>query len=176
MIRSALILLVLLGAYWLALSGYLDNPVLLTVGAISVVLVVAMVARMNIMDTETVPYFHGKSLGYFAWMFVQITKSNVEVVKTVLSPDMEISPKMIKVPMPQSTDLGRVTFANSITLTPGTVSVEMQDDVILVHALLASMTDQKAFADMGERAAWAVSDPMLGKIVQHKDGQNKGSK
>jgi len=176
MIRSALILLVLLGAYWLALSGYLDNPVLLTVGAISVVLVVAMVMRMKIMDTETVPYIHGKSLGYFAWMFVQITKSNVEVVKAVLSPDMEISPKMTKVPMPQSTDLGRVTFANSITLTPGTVSVEMQDDVILVHALLASMTDPKAFAEMGERAAWAVSDPMSGNNIQHKDGQNKGGK
>jgi len=78
--------------------------------------------------------------------------------------------------MPHSTDLGRVTFANSITLTPGTVSVEMQDDVILVHALLASMTDPKAFADMGERAAWAVSDPMLsdpmsGKSVPRKDNK-----
>ncbi|PHS42051.1 MAG: cation:proton antiporter [Robiginitomaculum sp.] len=176
MIRSALVLLVLLSAFWLALSGYLDNPVLLTVGAISVLLVVAMVWRMKIIDTETVPYLHGKSLGYFAWMFVQITKSNIEVVKAVLSPDMEISPKLTKVPMPHSTDLGRVTFANSITLTPGTVSVEMQDDVILVHALLASMTDPKAFADMGERAAWAVSDPMLsdpmsGKSVPRKDNK-----
>ena len=166
MIRSALILLVLLGAYWLALSGYLDNPVLLTVGAISVVLVVAMVMRMEIMDTETAPYFHGKSLGYFAWMFVQITKSNVEVVKAILSPDMEISPTMTKVPMPHSTDIGRVAFANSITLTPGTVAIEMQDDTILVHALLTSMTDQKAFAEMGERAAWAVSDPMSGNNIR----------
>ncbi len=169
--RSALVLLVLLAGYWLALSGYLDNPVLLSVGAISVVLVVAMVWRMGIIDTETVPYIHGKSLGYFAWMFVQITKSNIDVVKAVLSPDMEISPKLTKVPLPHSTDLGRVTFANSITLTPGTVSVEMQDDVILVHALLASMTDQKAFADMGERAAWAVSDPMSGKAAPQKDSK-----
>lgn len=168
MVRYLVILTIVLILYWLLLSGYLHNPVLLTMGAISVLAVLALSARMRILDNETVPYFHGKALGYFVWLFKEIVGANMAVVKAVLSPDMQISPKMTKVPMKQSTDLGRVTFANSITLTPGTISVEMLEDKILVHALLTEMTDPKGFAEMGERAGWAVSDPMLGTIGQEK--------
>ncbi len=47
-------------------------------------------------------------------------------------------------------------FANSITLTPGTVSVDLGDDHILVHALLSEMSDPDDFAEMSERSSWAV--------------------
>lgn len=164
MIRSALVLLIVLVAFWLMLSGYLHEPVLLILGALSVLTVLGLSARMKIFDAETAPYIHGKALGYYVWLFIEIVKANMTVVKAVLSPDMEVSPKMTAVPMKQSTDLGRVTFANSITLTPGTIAVEMGEDSILVHALLAEMTDAEAFAEMGERAAWAVSDPMMARI------------
>ena len=166
MIRSIVVLMIVLAAYWLTLSGYLDKPVLLIMGVISVLIVLGLSIRMKILDAETVPYFHGKALGYYVWLFVEIIKANMAVVRAVLSPDMEISPKTTVVPMKQSTDLGRVTFANSITLTPGTIAVEMCEDTILVHALLAEMTDADGFAEMGERAGWAVSDPMLGTIEQ----------
>ena len=162
MIRSALVLLIVLTAFWLMLSGYLHDPILLTMGVISVVTVLGLTARMKIIDDETAPYIHGKAPVYFVWLFVEIVKANMAVVKAVMSPDMEISPKMTNVPMKQSTDLGRVVFANSITLTPGTIAVEMDEDNILVHALLAEMTDPEGFAEMGKRAGWAVSDPMQG--------------
>ena len=168
MIRSALVLLVILVAYWLMLSGYLHNPVLLTLGAISVVIVLGLSVRMKIIDAETAPYINVMALGYFVWLFIEIIKANMAVVKAVLSPNMEISPKTTKVPMKQSTDLGRVTFANSITLTPGTIAVEMCDDKILVHALLSEMTAASGFAEMGERAGRAVSDPMQDHLVQGK--------
>lgn len=164
MIRSIVVLLIVLVAYWLMLSGYLDEPVLLIMGVISVLVVLGLAFRMKILDAETAPYVHGKALGYFVWLFVEIIKANMAVVKAVLSPDMEISPKTTRVPIKQSTDLGRVTFANSITLTPGTIAVEMCEDTILVHALLAEMTDADGFAEMGDRAGWAVSDPMSGKL------------
>jgi len=166
MIRSALVLLVILVAYWLMLSGYLYNPVLLTLGAISVLIVLGLSVRMKIIDAETAPYINVKALGYFVWLFIEIIKANMAVVKAVLSPNMEVTPKMTKVPMKQSTDLGRVTFANSITLTPGTIAVEMCDDKILVHALLSEMTAASGFAEMGERAGRAVSDPMQDNLVQ----------
>jgi multicomponent Na+:H+ antiporter subunit E len=160
LVKSGLILIIVLVAYWLTLSGYFDHPVLFVTGGLSVLAVVFLAARMKILDTETVPYVHGKSLGYYTWLFKEIGKANVAVVKAVLSPDMEISPTLVKVKMDHATDLGRTVFANSITLTPGTISVEMSENSILVHALLEDMTDPRGFAEMGERAAWSVSDPM----------------
>lgn len=81
-----------------------------------------------------------------------------KVKNAVLSPNLEISPTLTKIPTPQTTDIGRVMFANSITLTPGTVSVDIQDDHILVHALLSEMSDPADFREMGERAAWAIGE------------------
>ena len=163
MVRSAVILLVILVLYWFTLSGYFDHTVLFVTGGISVLLVVGLSARMKLLDTEGVPYVHGKAFGYYVWLFVEIVKANMAVVKAVLSPDMEISPTMITVKTNHDTDMGRIMFANSITLTPGTISVEICEGEILVHALLKDMTDPAAFADMGERAGWAVSDSMSGK-------------
>ena len=168
MVRSGIILLLVLVAYWLTLSGYFDHPVLFVTGSISVLLVVGLCSRMKILDSETAPYFHGKSIGYFVWLGKEIVKANVSVVKAVMSPDMKISPKIIKVKMDHETDLGRTIFANSITLTPGTISVELEEGKILVHALLEDMTDPKGFAEMGERAAWAVNDPLKGKLLENK--------
>ena len=160
MAKSAFTLLLVLVLYWFALSGYFDHTVLLVTGGISILIVIGLSARMKILDVETTPYLRFKSLSYFAWLFKEIAKANMTVVKAVLSPDMEISPSIFKVKMDQGTDLGRTTFANSITLTPGTISVEMAEGEILVHALLDEMTDLEGFADMGARSGRAVSDPM----------------
>jgi len=176
MIKSALVLLVVLVAYWLMLSGYLHKPVLLIMGVISILVVLGLSLRMKILDRETAPYMNVKVLGYFVWLFKEITKSNLVVIKAVLSPNMEISPKITKVPMKQSTDLGRVTFANSITLTPGTIAVEMCEDKIIVHALLAKMATASGFKEMGERAGRAVNDPMQDNVEQGDEGIAKRGK
>lgn len=158
--KSAATLLFVLVLYWFALSGYFDHPVLFVTGGLSVLAVVGLAARMKILDEETTPYLRFKSLGYFIWLFKEIVKANMAVVRAVLSPDMEISPSMFKVKTNHGTDLGRTTFANSITLTPGTISVEMEEGEIMVHALLDELTDLEGFNDMGQRAGVAVADPM----------------
>jgi len=160
LLRSALILILGLTATWLTLSGYF-KPMLLILGAISIVLVLFMCFRMKIMDRETVPYSSTpQTLSYFVWLFIEIVKANMSVVKAVLSPDMEISPTLTKVPTPQKTDIAKTMFANSITLTPGTVSVDLTDKHILVHALLSEMSDPADFEEMGVRAAWAVDEEL----------------
>ena len=156
----------MLVAYWLTLSGYFDHPILFITGAISVLLVVGLCWRMRILDDETVPYVHFKAIPYFFWLFKEIVKANMAVVKAVLSPDMNISPTWVKVKMDHETDLGRTIFANSITLTPGTISVHLEEGEILVHALLEEMTDAAGFQEMSERAGWSVNDPMHGKLLQ----------
>jgi len=154
--RYALILTLAMIATWLTLSGYFI-PMILTFGAISISIVVWMCRRMGILDHETVPYMTVlQTLSYYVWLFIEIIKANMQVVKAVLSPDLEVSPTLVKIPLASDADLAEAMFANSITLTPGTVSVDMQPDYILVHALLEEMSAPEDFAEMGERAAWAV--------------------
>ena len=114
---------------------------------------------MRILDEETAPYFTTpQTLVYFRWLFGEIIKANLAVVRAVLSPGLNVSPTLVRIPTPQNTDIGKVMFANSITLTPGTVSVDVQDDHILVHALLSEMSDPADFVDMAERSAWAIGE------------------
>lgn len=161
--RFAIILALALAATWLVLSGYFDNPLILTLGALSIAFVLWMCSRMKILDRETVPYeTMPQTMSYFSWLFAEIVKANMAVVKAVLSPDLEVSPTLTKIPLNSESDVAKTMFANSITLTPGTVSVNMEDDHILVHALLKEMSKPADFAEMGERSAWAVGDAVEG--------------
>ncbi len=147
-----------LAATWLTLSGYF-KPMLLSLGVISIFFVIWMCKRMRILDEETAPYITvPQTLSYFTWLFSEIVKANVGVVRAVLAPDMKVSPTLTRIPTPQKTDMGKVMFANSITLTPGTVSVDIQDDHILVHALLSEMSAPEDFAEMAERSAMAIGE------------------
>ena len=160
--RYAFILTLAMIAAWLTLSGYFI-PMILTFGVISIAIVVWMARRMRILDGETVPYGTiAQTLSYFTWLFAEIVKANVQVVKAVLKPDLEVSPTLVKVPLNTDVDIAETMFANSITLTPGTVAVDMQPDHILVHALLEDMSAPEGFAEMEQRSAWAVGHKIEG--------------
>ena len=75
------------------------------------------------------------ALRYLGWLTLEVIRSNLDVSRRVLSPRLPISPTLVWVPASQKTELGRVIFANSITLTPGTVSIDVQENEIEVHAL-----------------------------------------
>ena len=91
-------------------------------------------------------------LGYVGLpLAVEIAKSNIAVTKTILSSSMPIKQNLFNVPYTQRTDLGQVIFANSITLTPGTVTVETEDGHFLVHALSYSHDDLEALGGMDRR-------------------------
>ena len=122
-----------------------------------------MCRRMNILDGETVPYLMSlQTISYFVWLFAEIVKANMQVIKAVLSPDLEVPPTLVKIPLNTDADIAETMFANSITLTPGTVSVDMQPDHILVHALLEDMSAPEDFEEMEKRAAWAVGHKIEG--------------
>ena len=74
-------------------------------------------------------------IGYLPWLTVEIIKSNIDVAKRVWHPDLPISPTIITVKASQKTALGLVLHANSITLTPGTLSIDVEDGEIEVHSL-----------------------------------------
>ncbi len=129
-------------AFWLLMSGMFE-PLLLGAGVLSVVAVVALVRRMEVVDHEGHPVHLGwRALTYFPWLMVQILKSSWDVAGIILTPAMPISPTLRRTKASQKTPVGMVAFANSITLTPGTISVETGDGEVLVHALtVAGMED-----------------------------------
>ena len=85
---------------------------------------------------------------YFVWLLGEIAKANWTVAKAIMTPDMPIRQHFFEVPFSQRSDLARTVFANSITLTPGTITVEVEDDAFLVHAVGYKDDDPQALAKM----------------------------
>jgi multicomponent Na+:H+ antiporter subunit E len=144
---------VVLYALWFLLSGHTD-PLLLTFGLLSTALCLWLAWRMDVADHEGVPVYLGlRTPLYWPWLAVQMAKSNVDVAKRILDPSLPISPTTVRIRTPQRTPLGRVVYANSITLTPGTVSMSIDADSILVHALTEENARELEEGEMGRRVA-----------------------
>jgi multicomponent Na+:H+ antiporter subunit E len=143
-----------LAAIWLLLSGHFDHPLLLAFGAASVLLCIFASSRAGALDEEGAPlHLMPRIFGYWLWLSGEIVKANATVLRQALAVSPKLSPKLVRVPVSARTNVGRVTFANSITLTPGTVSIDLDDDTILVHGLTEALADEGALADMGARVA-----------------------
>ena len=128
-------LCVVLTAVWLLWSGHY-KPLFLGFGAFSVGLVLFLSIRMNVVDDEGAPLdIPFRALAYVPWLVVQILLANVSVIRCILTPGRSISPRMVRIDGKPQTQLGRAILANSITLTPGTVTVDVDDDHYDVHAL-----------------------------------------
>lgn len=144
-------LFAVLYATWLLLSGIWE-PFLLISGAVSCLIVVVIAHRMDLIDKEGHPIqLTWRALYYFPWLFWQIALSNWMVLRLVLHPGLPISPTAGWVPAGQKTSVGLVTFANSITLTPGTVSLTVHDDSIHVHALTRAALADLEGGEMNRR-------------------------
>ncbi|PVV11774.1 MAG: DNA topoisomerase IV, partial [gamma proteobacterium symbiont of Ctena orbiculata] len=126
----------LLFLFWISLSGHLE-PLLLGLGVASVALTVFLSHRMNVIDHESYPlHLSLKFPGFFLYLLREVVKANIDVATRVLRwRGTSISPQMIDIPQPQESDLGAVIYANSITLTPGTVTIRLSKDSLTVHAL-----------------------------------------
>lgn len=100
-------------------------------------LVVLLALRMDVVDHEGHPlHLDPKALViYWCWLLREIIVSNIYVCRLIVNPSMPISPTVIALRSSQSSDLSRVIFANSITLTPGTVTIDVDGDITEVHAI-----------------------------------------
>ncbi len=120
---------------WVVLSGYFQ-PLLLVLGVVSTLIVLFIALRMEVVDRESHPVHLTLRLPlYWLWLLWEIVKSNVVVARLIWSPSLPISPTVFQVPTSQKSQLGQVVYANSITLTPGTVSMTLENNQVRVHAL-----------------------------------------
>ena len=140
-------------ALWFLLSGFFDKATLVAFGAFSVAVTLWFSERAETVDREGVPtsVFPG-IIPYLGWLFLEIGTANVAVAREVLKREIKLAPKLIRVPADQPSDLTRTIFANSVTLTPGTVTVDVREDALLIHALDESFADVAAIAEMGAKA------------------------
>lgn len=133
--KHALGLIATLTVFWLALSGHY-TPMLLGFGALSIALVVVLARRMHIIDHEgQISGLRPRILIYWLWLGVEILKSAWRVTTIIWRGPDAASPTMKRVRNVAADDLHAVIYANSITLTPGTLSVTVDEHEIEVHAL-----------------------------------------
>lgn len=157
MIRSILLLGWLLLA-WLLWSGH-SEALLLALGAASALVVLAIVRRMDLADDEAEPYELLPGLAvYVPWLLWQIARANLHVARLILSPSLPVRPRLMRVRAGQATDLGKVIHANSITLTPGTIALDVRGDTILVHALDAASAAGLRSGEMDRRVSGLERD------------------
>lgn len=151
-IGRRLVFVLVLGALWLLLSGYFTKATLVAFGVFSVAVTLWFSDRAEVVDREGVPtsIFPG-IFGYTAWLLLEIGKSNVMVAREVLKPTINLAPKLFRVQASQPSDLTRTIFANSVTLTPGTVTVDVRHDSLLIHALDEAFADEEGIGDMGAK-------------------------
>ena len=152
MIIKALLLFVFYFVIWLLLSGHYD-PLLLTLGVLSCITCLYVTWKAKFIDEEGLPLHLLIRLPiYTLWLFKEIIKANIDTAKIIIinNPD----PQNFRVKSSQKTEAGKVTYANSITLTPGTVTTVLDGDILEVHALSSDMADDVKSGVMDKKVSW----------------------
>ncbi len=137
--------------FWLVLSGH-SEPLILGSGVFSCVLVSYLAWRMDREDLYVFPIrFSWRAPAYVVYMIGEIVKANVNVVRIILNPKLPISPIMVPFRATMKSDFYRVIYANSITLTPGTITTGTDGDILRVHALTWHDVDGREEDEMARR-------------------------
>jgi multicomponent Na+:H+ antiporter subunit E len=146
-------------AFWLLLSGYF-TPFLMLAGAGSAAAVVWIAHRMDVADREGHPIHVGPAVFlYWPWLVKEIVKSAWNVTKIIVHPDLPVSPTLVRFKPLQKTDVGLVIHANSITLTPGTITVEADPGEFLVHGITRDAAQGCIDSEMDRRVAACEGRP-----------------
>jgi len=142
---------VFVSAFWLILSGHY-TALILGLGVLSVLIVIWFLRRMDKVDGEVV--FLRLSLrffGYLGWLFWQVVLSNIDVARRIWAPSLPIQPSWQRLDTKVSTPLEKTLYANSITLTPGTLTTDVKGDHFMVHSLTQAGIDDLRKGEMEAR-------------------------
>ncbi len=145
-------LFVLFFAFWLALSGQ-TKPYLLVCGAATSAGMVYVLRRKGSLEegAQMGWVMAVGSLTYLPWLLLEVIKANLSVARVVWDPSLPIDPRMVRIEPKLTTETGRTILANSITLTPGTVSVTVDQDHLAIHALTKRDAEGLQGGDMEQR-------------------------
>ena len=161
--RALVVTLILV---WAVLSGYYSTkPLILGFGVASIAFVVWLAVRMDRAAGESGWPDNTLAVGlrmifYLPKLLWRMVSANVHVARLVLSPRPKIEQRLVLIDTSLESDLARVIYANSITLTPGTVTLDIRDNQVLVHAIdsesLAGLDDGAIESDVAKLEDSAV--------------------
>lgn len=153
-----LMLLLALAAAWLLWSG-LFKPLLLGLGVASIAITFLIVRRMGYFDNELYALrFSLRLFGYWAWLGKEIIRSSLSVARIVLDPRLPISPRVVELKATARHPVDQVILGNSITLTPGTLALDLHKGVIKVHTLTEAAAQDLMAGEMDRRVAELRAD------------------
>ncbi len=139
---SFLITTIVMFAFWILLSGEFTF-ILITSGVVASLITAYLSHDIFVgkadLKTETGRVF--KFIVYIPWLLWEIILANVEIAYLVLNPKPLVDPQIVRFKNDLKTDLGIVTLAHSITLTPGTVTVEADREEFVIHAIWQKSAD-----------------------------------
>ena len=151
--RYKINLSIVLALFWLLNSGHYTY-LILALGAVSISIVVFITHRMDVVDHESQSINLSLTAPKFGiWLAKEIVVANLTVIKHIWLGNKSISPTVITVKASQKTDVGKVIYANSITLTPGTVALGLVGNKIMVHALIRENIEALESGDMDRRVS-----------------------
>ena len=134
--------------FWVLLNGSLALDTL-GVGII-IAAIIALLSRgamTFLSDFRYTPKAFWAALQYLVFFLGELVKANIKLATIVLSPSLPINPGVVKVRTRLQSPMGRLLLANSITLTPGTLTVEMEGEWLYVHWVTTETTDVDAATD-----------------------------
>ncbi len=134
-LRAQFVLALLLISFWLLWSG-MFTPLLVSLGVLSSLLAVYVVRRMGYFDTQVYALrYNVRLIGFWVWLLREIVRSSIEVARVVLSMPLRLKTEVLEVPVGDLDPVDQALLGNSITLTPGTMTLEVLEDRLVVHAL-----------------------------------------
>ena len=140
--KSIITSLVLLAIFWLMLSGHYTG-LILGFGAVSCIFTIWIAHRMDIFDHEGQPIqnLSPRLLTYYVWLAKEIVISSLTVAKMIVIDGARVKPEVVDLPVDGMNDLEKVIYANSITLTPGTLTIDVDDDWLRVHTVRSDLLE-----------------------------------
>lgn len=161
----SLLLFVSLMAFYVVLSGQIASSFLMGAGVVACLAVTLLAKRLGIVDDEGVPYrWWWGTIKYTPWLLWQIVLSSIYMFKLVWKPRIEVQPRMVVIKHNLQTAYGVSTYMNSITLTPGTVTVDIGKDEFLVHCITKAIADD------------LLSNPEMERRIQAIEGSAGGGR
>ncbi len=148
-----LVLFALLMAAWLLWSG-IFKPLLLVLGVFSCLLTIYLKHRMGYFETDVFALGYGRRLlTYWVWLAKEVIKSSLDVARIVIDPKLPISPRVVTIKASCTHPVDQAILANSITLTPGTLALDVHNGEISVHTLTQAGADDLMSGEMDRRVA-----------------------
>ena len=148
---ALLFLLLVLGSAWLLWSG-IYKPMILALGVLSCLLTLWLGIRMGFFDDSShLARIMPRLPGFWFWLVRDILKSSWEVARLVLSKDLQLDPTLVRIKSSGQLEISQTILANSITLSPGTVTLDVYEGEVLVHCLTRNSAE--SLTDVNSRVA-----------------------